>query len=69
MIFFTFYAAKKQVLIYENKIQMAPEAVISHHHQGEQGALAENTASSTITSSDHEGLPGQGEIDLHMVLK
>ena len=50
---------------------MAPEAVTSHHHQGEQGALAENTASSTITSSDHEGLPGQGEreIDLHMALK
>ena len=50
---------------------MAPEAVTSHHHQGEQGALVENAASSTITSSDHEGLPGQGEteIDLEMTLK
>ena len=51
---------------------MAPEAVTSHHHhQGEQSASVENTASSTITSSDHEGLPGQGEkeVDLEMALK
>ena len=50
---------------------MAPEAVTSHHHQGDEGALVENAASSTITSPDHEGLPGQGEIevDLKMTLK